>query len=176
MKHFGKFLTSLFILLSGCERYNLQDYQDSKPKVSIKEFFNGPLHAWGIFQDYTGKVIKHFTVKMEGRWVGNKGELSENFEWSDGTKTQRIWKLEALSDNHVISTANDVIGQGEGKSLGNAIQWVYRLKVPVNGSEYEFDFDDWMFAIDDKMIINKAKMKKFGFTVGEVTLFMKKEK
>jgi hypothetical protein len=174
MRHFSKFLTSFFILLSGCERYNLQDYQDAKPKVSIKEFFNGPLQAWGIFQDYTGKVIKHFTVKMEGHWVGNKGELSEDFEWSDGTKTQRVWKLEALSENHVISTADDVIGQGEGISVGNAIQWVYRVKIPVNGSEYQFDFDDWMFALDDKIIINKAKMKKFGFTVGEVTLFMKK--
>ncbi len=174
MKYITKFLTSFLILLGGCERYNLEDYRDAKPKVSIKEFFNGPFQAWGIFQDYTGKVIKHFTVKMEGSWVGNKGQLVENFQWSDGTKTTRIWKLEALADDHVISTASDVIGQGEGKSLGNAIQWTYRLKVPANGSEYEFDFDDWMFALDDKVIINKAKMKKFGFTVGEVTLFMKK--
>lgn len=174
MKHLRKFLTSFLILLSGCQNYSLDDYCDAKPKVKIKEFFNGPLYAWGIFQDYSGKVIKHFTVKMEGRWDGNKGQLTEDFEWSDGTKTQRIWTIDALSDNHFTSTASDVIGKGEGKSLGNAIQWVYRLKVPVNGSEYEFDFDDWMFALNDHVVINKAKMKKFGFTVGEVTLFMKK--
>ena len=174
MRRLSKFLTSFLILLSGCQNYDLEDYKDSKPKVSIKEFFNGPLHAWGIFQDYSGKVIKHFTVKMEGRWEGNKGQLTEDFEWSDGTKTQRIWAIDALSDNHFTSTASDVVGTGEGKSMGNAIQWVYRLKVPVSGTEYEFDFDDWMFALDDTVIINKAKMKKFGFTVGEVTLFMKK--
>jgi hypothetical protein len=174
MRLLRKFLTSFLILLSGCQNYDLEDYKDSKPKVSIKNFFNGPLQAWGIFQDYSGKVIKHFTVKMEGRWEGNKGQLTEDFEWSDGTKTQRVWTINALSDHHFTSTASDVVGTGEGKSMGNAIQWVYRLKVPVNGSEYEFDFDDWMFALDDHTMINKAKMKKFGLTVGEVTLFMKK--
>lgn len=176
MRYFSKFLTSFVFLLSGCEKYDLEDYKNARPQVNIKEYFNGPLSAWGIFQDYSGKVIKHFTVKMEGQWVGNKGQLSEEFQWSDGTKTHRLWKLEALSDNDFTSTAEDVVGQGKGTSSGSAIQWVYRLKVPVNGTEYEFDFDDWMFALDDKIIINKAKMKKFGFTVGEVTLFMKKEK
>jgi hypothetical protein len=175
MRRLRKFLTSFLILMSGCQNYDLEDYRDAKPKVSVKSFFNGTIYAWGIFQDYSAKVIKHFTVKMEGRWEGNKGQLTEDFEWSDGTKTQRIWNIDALSDNHFTSTASDVVGKGEGKSLGNAIQWVYRLKVPVNGSEYEFDFDDWMFALDDHAVINKAKMKKFGFTVGEVTLFMKKE-
>jgi hypothetical protein len=36
-------------------------------------------------------------------------------------------------------------------------------------------FDDWMYLIDDKVMLNKAEMSKFGIRLGEVTLsFIKK--
>jgi hypothetical protein len=31
-------------------------------------------------------------------------------------------------------------------------------------------FDDWMFLIDDKVMLNRAVMSKFGVRLGEVTL------
>jgi hypothetical protein len=36
-------------------------------------------------------------------------------------------------------------------------------------------FDDWMYLMDDKVMLNKAEMSKFGIRLGEVTLsFIKK--
>ena len=127
-----------------------------------------------MFQDYSGKVTRHFTMKAEGHWKGNKGEFQEFFTWNDGTTSQRVWTLEAISDDNVIATISDGVGQATGRAAGNAIQWSYSLKIPVNDSEYTFDFEDWMFALDEHTILNKAKMKKFGFTVGQVTVFLKK--
>jgi hypothetical protein len=31
-------------------------------------------------------------------------------------------------------------------------------------------FDDWMFLIDERVMLNKAVMSKFGIRLGEVTL------
>ena len=31
-------------------------------------------------------------------------------------------------------------------------------------------FDDWMYLMNDKVLLNKAEMSKFGFKLGEVTL------
>jgi hypothetical protein len=31
-------------------------------------------------------------------------------------------------------------------------------------------FDDWMYLMSDKVMLNKAQMSKFGIKLGEVTL------
>jgi len=32
------------------------------------------------------------------------------------------------------------------------------------------DLDDWMYLIDDRVMLNRATMSKFGFRLGEITL------
>jgi hypothetical protein len=61
-----------------------------------------------------------------------------------------------------------------GKTAGNAFQWSYVLKLPVDGSVYEVSFDDWMFLVDDRVMLNRATMSKFGVRLGEVTLSFQK--
>lgn len=36
-------------------------------------------------------------------------------------------------------------------------------------------FDDWMWRLDDKRVLNRAYMKKFGLDVGEVIIFFEKQ-
>jgi hypothetical protein len=44
----------------------------------------------------------------------------------------------------------------------------------VDGKVYHVDFDDWMFLMDDKTMLNRSAMSKFGFHLGEVTLSFRK--
>ena len=53
---------------------------------------------------------------------------------------------------------------------GNALNWTYTLALPVDGTVYNVQFDDWMYQMDEHVMLNKAKMSKFGFYLGEVTL------
>ena len=39
-----------------------------------------------------------------------------------------------------------------------------------DGKTYEVQFDDWMYLIDEHVMLNKAVMSKFGVRLGEVTL------
>lgn len=39
---------------------------------------------------------------------------------------------------------------------------------------YAGQFDDWMFLVDDKVLLNRVTMRKFGIRVGEVTLSFRK--
>ena len=48
------------------------------------------------------------------------------------------------------------------------------MKLPVDDKVYEVDFDDWMYLMTDKVMLNKAQMSKFGFKLGEVTLSFEK--
>jgi hypothetical protein len=36
-------------------------------------------------------------------------------------------------------------------------------------------FDDWMYLQADGVLLNRAKMSKFGFTLGEVTIAFQKK-
>ncbi len=96
--------------------------------------------------------------------------LDEDFTYSDGTKQKRIWTLKKQPDGQYIGTAADVVGEAIGKVAGNALNWKYVLALSVDDKVYRVNFDDWMFLMDEHVMLNRAVMSKFGFRLGEVTL------
>lgn len=146
------------------------DYAEQQPKLDFRAYFNGPVSAQGMFTDRDGRVVKRFSVAMVGRWDGPQGVLEEDFTYSDGTRQRRVWRLTDLGGGRFEGRADDVVGVALGESAGNALRWRYTLQVPVDGRVIEFQFDDWMYQMDGRTMINKAAMRKFGITFGEVTL------
>lgn len=161
-------------LLAGCAGPQVSDYAAEKPALDLRQYFNGTLDAYGIFTDRSGKVVKRFTVVMTCTWQGPPGQevgvLDEAFTYSDGTKDRRVWTLKRQADGRYVGTAGDVVGQASGEVRGNAFRWGYTLNLPVDGRNIEVQFDDWMYLMDDKVMLNKAVMSKFGIRLGEVTL------
>jgi hypothetical protein len=155
---------------SGCAGPSVNDYASEKPVLDLKQYFNGVVDAWGIFTDRSGKVVKRFTVVMHCQWNGEQGVLDEDFVYSDGTKQKRIWKLQHLGNGRYSGQADDVIGMADGQTRGNAFNWRYTLALPVGSQVWHVQFDDWMYLLDDKVMLNKAVMSKFGIFLGEVTL------
>ena len=155
---------------SGCAGPSVNDYASEKPVLDLKQYFNGVVDAWGIFTDRSGKVVKRFTVVMHCQWNGEQGVLDEDFVYSDGTKQKRIWKLQHLGNGRFSGQADDVIGMADGQTRGNAFNWRYTLALPVGSQVWHVQFDDWMYLLDDKVMLNKAVMSKFGIFLGEVTL------
>jgi len=108
----------------------------------------------------------HWEV-IDGKKVGT---LDESFEYSDGTKQKRIWKLTEIAPGKYIGKADDVVGEAIGESAGNALNWTYTLALPVDKDVYKVQFNDWMYLVTPKVMLNKAQMSKFGIYLGEVTL------
>ena len=151
------------------------DYAAEKPALDLKTYFNGELVAHGLFTDRAGKVVRRFVVQLTGTWNGNQGTLDERFTYSDGKTERRVWRLTDEGGGRWTGRADDVVGVAEGRLAGNALNWRYTLSLPVDGKTYEVQFDDWMYLMDDRVMLNKAAMSKFGFGLGEVTLsFVKK--
>ena len=142
--------------------------------MAFDEYFNGPVKAWGIVQNRQGKVIRRFDIDMLGTWQGDKGELNEKFTYYDGEKSERTWKVQKTADGKFIAQADDIIGDGLGETSGNAALWQYVMRVNVGDKQYDIHFDDWMFMMNDGVVINRSYMKKFGFRVGEITIVMQK--
>ena len=156
--------------LTGCASQNLAGYASEKPVLDLTRYFNGTVDAHGIFQGRSGQIARCFTVVMECSAKGNEGVLDEAFTYSDGTTQRRIWRLTKHADGHYTGTADDVVGTARGQTQGNAFRWGYTLALPVDGKVYHVDFDDWMYLIDERVMLNRATMSKFGVRLGEITL------
>lgn len=157
-------------LLAACSTPQVQDYAGQTPVLELRDYFNGTLDAHGIFTDRGGKVVKRFSVVMTCTWQGDQGILDEAFIYSDGTRQRRVWHLTRLPDGRYTGRADDVVGMAEGQQSGNAFHWKYTLALPVDGRVVEVQFDDWMYLMNDKVMLNRAAMRKWGFGLGEVTL------
>jgi hypothetical protein len=165
------------IAIGGCAMpVEPSHYANEKPSLDLKQYFNGTLDATGMFQDRAGTVIKRFTVVMKCSWDGDVGALDEDFTYSDGSKQKRVWTLRKVAPDRYIGTAADVVGEAIGITAGNALRWQYVLALPVDGKTYHVHFEDWMFLMDDGVMLNRAAMSKFGFALGEVTLSFNKRK
>lgn len=160
--------------LAGCAGVSPEVYRDQTPRLDLAEYFNGPLTAWGYFADRSGQIQKRFKVRMRGEWQGDTGVLTEDFEWSDGTTSQRVWRLQRTAEGRYTGRADDVKGVALGVAAGNALQWRYTLRLPVKGKTYEVQFDDWMYQMDDEVMLNKSDMRKFGVKLGEIVIAFRK--
>jgi NOL1/NOP2/fmu family ribosome biogenesis protein len=158
------------LALSGCAGVSLEGYKSEKPVFSLREYFNGPIRAWGIFTDRSGQVQKRFTVEMNCSWSGEQGTLDESFFYSDGTRQRRIWHLLDQGQGRFEGRADDVVGVALGESSGNAFRWTYTMDLKVGEQVWRVEFDDWMFLMDGQVLLNKSAMSKWGFHLGDVTL------
>ena len=151
-----------------------EDFQNTSPTIKIEKYFEGQVKAWGLLQDRKGKVTRQFKADMFGRFENNTLTLEEEFFWNDGEKQKRVWNIEKIDEHNYIGTAADVVGKAKGFSYGSAFKFEYDLMVPIKGKNIKISFDDWIFKQDEEIAINRATLKKFGFKVGELTVFFKK--
>ena len=164
----------LSVLLCSCGAPDVTYYQNLQPKLDLEKYFLGTTQAWGMFQKRGGEVVKRFHVDITGSKKEDKLILDERFSYDDGTKQQRIWTLTHHADGSWHGVAADVVGEAIGHVSGNALHWEYALLLPVDASTYQMHFDDWMYLIDEHVMINRASMQKLGIEVGQVTLFFNK--
>jgi len=169
MKKFLALICS--VLLCGCAAPDVTHYQNLQPGFDLEAYFLGKTDAWGMFQKRSGEVVKRFHVEITGSKKDRQLILDERFSYDDGSKQQRIWTLSRSADGLWHGTASDVVGEAVGQVSGNALHWEYGLLLPVDDSIWQMHFDDWMFMLDERVMINRASMSKWGVEFGQVTLF-----
>lgn len=162
-----------FFVLTGCSAMNIDDFSNREPRLVLEDYFQGKTYAWGMFEDRFGEVRRQFKVEIDGRWdpASRTLTLDEYFLYDDGERDKRTWVITKHDDNRYTGTFAEVVGEAEGQVRGNALNWVYTMDLKVGDGSWRVKFDDWMFLQPDGVMINKATVKKWGFELGQVTLF-----
>ena len=168
-------LLFMVVLISGCSTIDMGTYRDNEPRLDLFSYFQGETRGWGIVQDRKGVLLRQFVVDIDGRLTADGSlVLEEHFSWSDGEKSTRTWKLQRVDNDRFTGTAEDVAGMAEGVVSGNVLLWEYQLNLKVEETTWLITFEDWMFKVSDRLLLNRATMTKFGFRVGEVTIVFQK--
>jgi hypothetical protein len=164
------FLAGAAAALAGCASISPQDYAAGKPVLELDRYFTGTVDGWGIVQDRSGRVLRRFYVRIDCSWTGNTGTLDESFEWSDGKREKRVWTVVKHGGGRYTGAAGDVVGEAAGVAAGNALQWRYVLKLPAEQGGWEVDIDDWMYLVDEKTMLNRSTIEKFGIRFAEISI------
>lgn len=172
----AKISTLIFalIVLSGCTSMKPSDFSKAEPLLRIEDYFVGQTRAWGIFEDRFGNLRRQFVVDIQGSWDGESLILDERFRYSDGETDRRVWTIKKIDEHRYEGRADDVIGTAIGESYGNALNWRYDMDLKIGEGTLRVHFNDWMFLQSSGVMVNRARVSKFGIAIGEVTLFFQK--
>ena len=143
---------------------------DKPLTLDLFDYFEGCTRAWGLFEDRLGNVRRQFRVNISGRVEQGLLVLDENFLYQDGERSARTWRIRREGEHEYLGQADDLIGSARGRVSGNAVDWRYRMRLAVGKRTWQFDFDDRMYLQPDGILLNRSKVRKFGFEVGSVTL------
>ena len=172
MKYFS--ISLIVSLLAACSSIEGQRYINDPIDFDLYEFFDGSVEAWGIVQDRSGNLIQRFKVDIAGSVLNGELILDETFSYSLGEGVnKRIWNISNLG-TEFRGGAGDIVGTATGVDYGNAFNWSYEMDLPVGNTEYRVKFEDWIWAFNDELIVNRSYIKKLGVVFAEVTIFMRK--
>lgn len=140
----------------------------------LERFLEGQTTAQGVFQDFTGKVRRRFSVALNGVREGNIVTVTEDFLFDDGERERRIWTIEAVGENGYRAVAQDMIGAAEGGVRDERLCWSYLFQLKLGQRSVRVRFHETFVALAPDTILNAARVTKFGFEIGRTTILFRK--
>ncbi|MBR9885737.1 MAG: DUF3833 domain-containing protein [Oceanospirillales bacterium] len=139
--------------------------------LKLEAFFDGKVYAWGLFEARFGQLKREFQVEIDGRWDGSTLRLEEQFLYQDGARDRRVWTIRPQEDGRYVGHAADLTAEAEGVATGSRLNWRYRMRLQTGHGAIVVRFEDDFFLRPGEVMINRARVSKWGIRLGEVTLF-----
>jgi hypothetical protein len=157
--------------LSACFNTRHASFEGALPAFELTQYFDGCVVGWGVIDNWRGEPVSRFKVYIDGS-TDAQGVLTldEQFVYDDASRSTRVWRVQETSPNQYRGTAADVEGEASGEVIGNTLRWKYRLRVPRGDSDIVLAVDDWLRLQPDGVLLNYSLLKKFGITVGKVSI------
>ena len=143
-------------------------------KFIPEQFFLGDIDATGVFIDRFGTIRRRFNVSINGQKTEEGFSLEEHFQFDDGEKETRIWYIRKIDKKTYSGKCTDVCGEAIGNLCDSYLSWQYHFNLKMFNRKIKVKFEDVMVQQTPLIMLNNAKIKKFGFLLGEVFISFKK--
>ncbi|MGD9603384.1 MAG: DUF3833 family protein [Gammaproteobacteria bacterium] len=146
-------------------------------------------HAFVLEQDLVGRTIgrgrfstitgveRTFTARLNGTWDGTTLTLVEDFEFDDGVKERKTWRLARTAHGTYTGTREDVEGQARGFMDDGMFRLEYVMRPPGEDGRPgpRLRFRDVLAKLPDGRVVNHATVGWWGLRVGRVSLVITRE-
>lgn len=149
------------------------EYAATAPAFDPTRVLCGHLDSEGVIYGPTGRSVSRFVMRMDGRWDGARGTLSETFSYDSGRTQERRWDLVLHNDGSMTATAPDIIGEGRGTISGATLRLAYRIRLPDHAGGHVLDVVDWLYLMPNGTVMNRSQMRRFGVTLAELIATMR---
>ena len=150
-------------ILTICTTIN--GFSNIKDILKVDDIIYGPF----------GRVSTRFVAKMQASWDGNEGQISETFNYDSGNSQKRMWTLKLGKDGVITADAEDLVGTGTGHQAGSAVVLKYTIKLTKEAGGHALKVTDWMYLMENGVVMNRSQFRKFGIKVAEVVATMRPE-
>jgi hypothetical protein len=148
----------------------------SRSAFDLLAFFDGPVSAWGVFEDRSGRLRRRFTVDLDGQPAGESITVEETLRFDDGETERRVWLFKRHDGLRFSATGTGIVGRVEGMAAEGGARMRYRLEMRIKGRAVTVDLDDRYYSVDGQRLINRATVSKFGVRLGEVTIVFERDR
>ena len=156
--------------LAGCATPPQIVQQPADPPLVLESFFAGATEGEGVFvNSWTGSE-RRFRVQIAGTWDGTVLTLVEDFDYADGEKDRKTWKLTRFGPGAFTGTREDVVGQAKAWTEGKVVRLEYDVKL----AGWTLGFSDVLALRGDGSLLNRATVGKWGIRLGRVELQLRK--
>ena len=156
-------------MLAGCTRPPAPDASMSQSFV-LERDLAGSTSASGSFRNRLTGAERPFTARLNGRWDGQVLTLDERFDFADGKRDHKTWRLRRVGPGLWSGTREDVVGTATGYQDGASFRLSYDADLTSQGSATVVHFEDVLTKVAPGRIANSATVSKFGVPVGDVQL------
>lgn len=145
-----------------------RDYAGTAPAFDLGRHLAGPMRCEGVIYGPTGRVSTRFIAEMTGVWDAGGGRLAESFRYASGRVQSREWRITPGTGGRFTARAGDVRGEAAGEISGATAVMRYGLRLPKEAGGWLLDVTDWLYLIEDGVILNRSRFRLFGLPVGEL--------
>ncbi|WP_422000487.1 DUF3833 family protein [Reyranella sp.] len=158
-------------LLGGCALQPTVEQGATDPPLALEAFFPGVSTGDGVFVNTWTGAERRFRVRIDGAWDGTTLTLAEDFDYDDGERDRKTWRLRRLADGSFSGTREDVVGQARIWTEGRVVRLQYKVKL----AGWTLGFSDVLALRPDGTLINRATVGKWGIRLGRVELVLRKQ-
>ncbi|MEM8839185.1 MAG: DUF3833 family protein [Pseudomonadota bacterium] len=147
---------------------------DSVP-FTLEDYFVGKSVARGVFVSKIAGANRAFDVYLDGQFDGTILTLREDFVFADGEKDRKTWVFEKIADNQYRGTREDVVGDTLVTIKDNVARFSYLVEIKRKDKDpIKVRFKDKMILKEDGLLLNRARVSKFGFPIANVQVNFRK--
>ena len=177
MKFLQRILVIFFLIfpvVTGCSNSSMENVVSKNLSFDLLEYFEGETTAWGLIVDRFGNLQRTFKVRLNGNIDNKRLLLKEYFTYNDGETEYREWIITETETGTYEGKSKDTIGIAKGKQNGNTMRMVYDTTISIGETDIRVLFDDRFVKADQKVVINRAEILKWGIKIADVTIFFSK--